>query len=70
MQKLSLMLIWIKALLSEAAEIKTMEGKDMLISVLSSPVIELSLHNTFSLTRLDGITIVGKGYDLFGSVQF
>ena len=64
------MLIWIKALLSTAAEIKTLEGREMLVGLISPPVTDWLLHNTSSLARLDGITIVGQEYDLLGSVQF
>ena len=63
------MLIWIRALLSTAAEIKTLEGREMLVG-LSPPVADWLLNNTSSLVRLDGITTVGQEYDLLGSVQF
>ena len=64
------MLIWIRALLLTAAEIKTLEGREMLTGLTSPPVTDWLLHNTASLARLDGITIVGQEYDLLGSVQF
>ena len=64
------MLIWIRALLSTAAEIKILEGREMLVGLISPPVTGRLLHNTSSLARLDGITIVGQEYDLLGSVQF
>ena len=64
-----LMLIWIRALLSTAAEIKTLEGREMLVGLISPSVTDWLLHNTSSLARLDGI-IVGQDYDLLGSVQF
>ena len=62
--------IWIRALLSTVAEIKTLEGREMLVGLIGPPVTDLLLHNTSSLARLDGITIVGQEYDLLGSVQF
>ena len=34
------MLIWIRALLSTAAEIKTLEGREMLVGLISPPVID------------------------------
>ena len=34
------MLIWIRALLSTAAEIKTLEGKEMLVGLISPPVTD------------------------------
>ena len=34
------MLIWIMALLSTAAEIKTLEGREMLVGLISPPVTE------------------------------
>ena len=64
------MLIWIRALLSTTAEIKTLEGREMLVGLISPPVTDWLLHNTSSLARLDGITIVVQEYDLLGSVQF
>ena len=64
------MLIWIRALLSTAAEIKTLEGREMLAGLISSPVTDSLLHNIPSLARLDGITIVSQENDLLGSVQF
>ena len=64
------MLIWIRVLLSTAAEIKTLEGREMLAGLISPPVTDWLLHNTSSLARLDVITIVGQEYDLLGSVQF
>ena len=64
------MLIWIRALLSTAAEIKTLEGREMLAGLISPPVTDSLLHNTSSLAKLDGITIVSQEYDLLGSVQF
>ena len=64
------MLIWIRALLSTAAEIKTFEGRDMLVGLISPPVTDRLLHNTSSLARLVRITIVSQGYVLLGSVQF
>ena len=63
------MLIWIRALLSTAAEIITLEGREMLVSLISSPVTDWLLHNTSSLARLDRITIVSQGYVLLGSAQ-
>ena len=63
------MLIWIRALFSAAAEIKTLEGREMLIGLIRSPGL-FTAFNTFSLTSQDGITIVGQGYDLLGLVQF
>ena len=65
-----LMLIRIRAVLSTAADIKTLEGREMLVGLISPPVTDRLLHNTFSLARLDGITIVGQEYDLLGSIQF
>ena len=64
------MLIWIRALLSTAAEIKTLEVIELLDGLISPPVTDWLLHNTSSLARLDGITIVDQEYDLLGSVQF
>ena len=64
------MLIWIRALLSTAADIKTLEGREMLVGLISPQVTDWLLQNTSSLARLDGITIVGQEYDLLGSVQF
>ena len=64
------MLIWIRALLSTAAEIKTLEGREMLVGLISPPVNDWLLHNTFSLARLVKITIVNQRYVLLGSVQF
>ena len=68
----NVMLIWIRALLSTAAEIKTVEGREMLVGLFSPPVTESDwlLHNTASLARLVRITIVSQGYVLLGSVQF
>ena len=65
------MLIWIRALLSTAAEIKTLEGREMLVGLISPPVTESGwlLHNTSSLARLVRITFVSQGYVLLGSVQ-
>ena len=34
------MLIWIRALLSTAAEIKTLEGREMLVGLISPPVTD------------------------------
>ena len=34
------MLIWIRALLSTAAEIKTLEGREMLVGLISLPVTD------------------------------
>ena len=64
------MLIWIRALLSTAAEIKTLEKREILVGLINPPETDRLLHNTPSLVRLDGITIVGQEYDLLGSVQF
>ena len=64
------MLIWIRALLSTTAEIKTLEGREMLVGLISSPVTDWLLHNTSILARLDEITIVSQRYVLLGSVQF
>ena len=65
------MLIWIRrALLSTAAEIKTLEGREMLVGLISPPVTDWLLHNTSSLARLVRITIVSQRYVLLGSVQF
>ena len=61
---------WIRALLSTAAEIKTLEEREMLVGLISPPVTDWSLHNTSSLARLVRITIVNQGYVLLGSVQF
>ena len=41
-----------KALLSTAAEIKTLEGRKILDGLISPPVTDWSLHNTSSLARL------------------
>ena len=65
-----LMLIWIRALLSTAAEIKTLEGREMLVDLISPPVTDWLLNNPASLARLVRITIVSQGYVLLGSVQF
>ena len=64
------MLIWIRALHSTAAVIKTLEGRKMLVGLISPPVTDRLLHNTSSLARLDGTTIVGQEYVLLGSVRF
>ena len=64
------MLIWIRALLSTAAEINTLEGREMLVGLISPPVTNWLLHNTSSLARLVRITIVSQRYVLLGSVQF
>ena len=55
------MLIWIRALLLTAAEIKTLEGREMLVTLISPPVTDWLLHNTSSLARLVTITIVSQG---------
>ena len=34
------MLIWIRALLSTAAEIKTLEGREMLVGLISPPITD------------------------------
>ena len=44
-----------------AAEIKTLEGREMLVGLISHPVTDWLLHNTSSLARLIGITIVSQG---------
>ena len=64
------MLIWMRALLSTAAAIKTLEGRVMLVGLISLPVTDWLLHNTSSLARLVRITIGSQGYVLPGSVQF
>ena len=38
--------IWIRALLSTAVEIKTLEGRELLVGRISPPVTDLLLHNT------------------------
>ena len=65
-----LIIAYLFTLLSTAAEIKTLEGREMLAGLISPPVTDWLLHNTSRLARLDGITIVGQEYDLLGSVQF
>ena len=60
------MLIWLRALLSTAAEIKTLEGREMLVGLISPPVTDWLLHNTSSLARLVRITSVSQGYVLLG----
>ena len=64
------MLIWIRALLSTAAEIKILEGREIIVGLIRPPVTDRLLHNTYSLARLVMITIVSQGYVLLGSVQF
>ena len=64
------MLIWIRALLSTATEIKTLEGREMLVGIISPPVTDWLLHNTSSLARLVRITIDSQRYVLLGSAQF
>ena len=64
------MLIWIRALLSTAAEIKILEGREMLAGLISPPLTDCLLQNTSSLARLVRITILSQGYVLLGSVQF
>ena len=60
------MLIWIRALHLTTAEIKTLERREILVGLISTPVTDWLLHNTSSLARLVGITIVSEGYVLLG----
>ena len=53
-----------------AAEIKILEGREITVGLISPPVTDQLLHNTYSLARLVMITIVSQGYVLLGSVQF
>ena len=64
------MLIWIRALLSTAAEIKILEEREMLVGLISPTLTDCLLQITSSLARLVRITIVSQGYVLLGSVQF
>ena len=55
------MLIWIRALLSTAAEIKTLDGREMLVGLISPPVTDWLLHNTSSLTDWLGLPLSARG---------
>ena len=51
------MLIWIRALFLTAAEIKTLEGREMLVGLISPPVTDWLLHNTSSLGERGGSVV-------------